>query len=381
MTEYIYTADDYGPVEFINNGIIQGVKAGLVNSVQVLTNFDRGLLEMSLMELSKVVLDGKELELGVHLTMTSGKPLTLVEGVFSASEWHGFLDEKDNFYDLSYYSFKHKEFLRQLAGEFSAQRDRLLDAVESVNKRLGNEKLKVTVISNHHNLVSIDFELLKVYLNTATITDNNGKVIKRLACRTTNFKPTESSKLYFGLAIFLKPVFKKRQENLKSTNNKLRNKIIELNNGYLKYKVPGNKDVTFQTSLYSDMTFYRVLGSKSWWMRYAWLRYLGGFNNRQKKKLVKMYERAVGHKTGREVNNNAKRVFEFIFHLGDVSNNNYLTQKDLDQFYPGITVKYFDDRQLELQTLLTCTDIIRATSRSSWKDTPMVTFHATGINY
>ena len=126
---------------------------------------------------------------------------------------------------------------------------------------------------NHHNLVSIDFELLKVYLNTATITDNNGKVIKRLACRTTNFKPTESSKLYFGLAIFLKPVFKKRQENLKSTNNKLRNKIIELNNGYLKYKVPGNKDVTFQTSLYSDMTFYRVLGSKSWWMRYAWLRY------------------------------------------------------------------------------------------------------------
>ena len=38
--EYIFTADDYGPIDFINDGICRGVQRGWINSVQVLVNVD-----------------------------------------------------------------------------------------------------------------------------------------------------------------------------------------------------------------------------------------------------------------------------------------------------------------------------------------------------
>ncbi len=38
--KYIFTADDYGPIDFINKGIQAAVEQQLVNSVHVLVNVE-----------------------------------------------------------------------------------------------------------------------------------------------------------------------------------------------------------------------------------------------------------------------------------------------------------------------------------------------------
>ena len=66
----IINADDYGYTQGINKGIIHGHKNGIISSTTVLTN------SPNLQQSYDLVKECPQLGLGVHLTLTLGKPLT-----------------------------------------------------------------------------------------------------------------------------------------------------------------------------------------------------------------------------------------------------------------------------------------------------------------
>lgn len=66
----IVNADDYGYFESVSLGILDGVRDGVITATGVLANC-RGF-EKQVSELSRL----PELDVGVHLTLTSGRPLT-----------------------------------------------------------------------------------------------------------------------------------------------------------------------------------------------------------------------------------------------------------------------------------------------------------------
>jgi predicted glycoside hydrolase/deacetylase ChbG (UPF0249 family) len=67
----IVTADDYGAAININEGIRQAVGKGIITEISVLTNFNESIPGL------KVISEGfPNIGIGVHLNITTGKPLT-----------------------------------------------------------------------------------------------------------------------------------------------------------------------------------------------------------------------------------------------------------------------------------------------------------------
>jgi predicted glycoside hydrolase/deacetylase ChbG (UPF0249 family) len=78
-SKIILTADDFGVDDSIDNGIIQLVKYRIIHSVEILANNgENGVESIRRTELLLDQAEGvnPELELGVHLTITSGKPVS-----------------------------------------------------------------------------------------------------------------------------------------------------------------------------------------------------------------------------------------------------------------------------------------------------------------
>lgn len=78
-SKIIFTADDFGVDDSIDNGIIRLVKYHIINSVEILANNGENGAESllraeNLLDQTEAVNPG--LELGVHLTITSGKPVS-----------------------------------------------------------------------------------------------------------------------------------------------------------------------------------------------------------------------------------------------------------------------------------------------------------------
>ena len=86
MAKLIFTADDYGIVEAIDNGVCEAISEGWINSVEVFPN-DPNKVQRSVQKLGQLDL-GKfaqaqgiqesdaVINVGAHLTITSGYPLT-----------------------------------------------------------------------------------------------------------------------------------------------------------------------------------------------------------------------------------------------------------------------------------------------------------------
>ena len=68
----IFTADDYGCADEIDNGILKAVDEGLIKSVAAFAN---GPDVTDRLRKIKVRQDRGEVEVGCHLTVTSGKPI------------------------------------------------------------------------------------------------------------------------------------------------------------------------------------------------------------------------------------------------------------------------------------------------------------------
>lgn len=110
----IFNADDFGYSEAVNRGIIKCFTDGVLRSTTLMTNafgFDDAV------ELAK---NNPELGIGVHLTLTFGKPLL--------GKCNTLTTDKGDFHKISYYEDGNKVDESELFAEWDAQIKKVYDA-------------------------------------------------------------------------------------------------------------------------------------------------------------------------------------------------------------------------------------------------------------
>ena len=358
-TQYIFTADDFGPINFINRGIFKAVKAGLINSVQVLTNGDtKDSLKEKLRKLADCVDEGKTLDLGLHLTLTSGKPL-------HKGDWGEMLDneekeeeKKKNFKDFTKFDFSYETKIETIKKEFAAQKKQLVDALDE----LGSDKLVLSSVSNHHNIMSIGTDIFEAYLEV-------GKK-EKLSYRSLKAIPSFSMWIFYNVLL---PgsllVF-----GNKSDKKEHRKEMRKMNKAFKNTNHFGDKDIELKSPSYLEAGFYKGLGTKG---RIKKMR--EGIIKRRAKKLFKMVEGTVNSENHKNVKPDGKKIIEFVFHLGDKDDfrKNY---SSTTKNYSGVTDKYFDNRIVEYKSL----ERLKKGKKHdytfdnfvSWKDCGIVTYKA-----
>lgn len=189
----IVTADDYGVVPSINEGVESAVAAQKVNSVGAFANYtgqERYNLKSAKENIQHLIGIGEvaqsdqyELEVGCHLTLTSGKPLS---DVFDGSDVGHYLLDHGNF--RSYTNMlragtisERQELCRLLKTELQAQFDHIQEAT-------GNN---TAFISCHHNALHLFEEYYKVYTDLAAA--NN------VPMRSPDIAPPKKENLYFQI--------------------------------------------------------------------------------------------------------------------------------------------------------------------------------------
>lgn len=136
----IITADDYGPHWYINNGIIEAAKAGLITSVSVFCNNYEGYdFKSTLDELVEAIGD-KDIGIGCHLSLTSGAPLT------NATE---LINYNGDFYYINDFKFglSDKHF-KQVRAEIEAQ-------IRRLNDYLSGKNIPLDHVSCHHGVTGL----------------------------------------------------------------------------------------------------------------------------------------------------------------------------------------------------------------------------------
>lgn len=320
---FIFTADDFGPIDFINRGICYAVNRGLVNSVHVLANGDKVQLRESLHQLNESVSEGSKVDIGLHLTLTSGKPVYKESGKSINGTW-GKMLKKGSFKKYSQFYFGYDRKLDVIEGEFNAQFERLQDALAGIP----NSHLQFTSMSHHHGIFAIDDVLFGDYYSA--LGHKN-----KLAIRNPKALPASSNNSFFGLVV---PLF-----NL--TDRKEDRKEMEvMNDAFGKNRFAGKKALKLTTPHYTDVSFYGSLGS---------LAIVESFKRKRIEKRIKAFneilERATKYAPVPD-SEPQNKVVEVVFHLGDHTQNKR-GFKQAVKHYNGISPKYFEDRQHELFAL------------------------------
>jgi hypothetical protein len=336
---FIFTADDFGPVDFINNGIIQCVQAGAINSVQVLVNFDGVKLISELQRLCDALQPNQELEVGIHYTLMSGSPLypSTNEQELRAA-WSNIITKKkingesrlifrafNKFYwKIFNYQRSREYYGNTIFQELKLQRTRLEEAIQTVNGKASNgKKLKLTSASNHFNLFTVNITLLDAYL----------KASEGLTIRSPRMIPAKSGKLLVGVYLPLS-----NPNDTKQLNKKAR----KLEKHYGDYMFYGNKNLNIKSPAYLDSRFFFSTGK-------LLKKTLGGIKGR-KRKFNNMLK-AASHFNPSQINQQ-QTIVEVVFHLGTRSSGDSSSFSSMTKHYPGITYKYFDNREVEFKSLL-----------------------------
>lgn len=372
--KFILTADDYGPIEFINKGIIHHVGEGHINSVQVISNFNQTLLNKRMDMLWKAVPQGKTVDIGLHLTLASGLPLIKKsEGMNTPDIWGKFVSlqtyRAKNGRDVSNFVFsKYKDFYLEyellsqeprtrieqtIIQEFKAQKSQLETALAvSAQQNSGKPNaLKFTCVSNHFDFFTLSDKFFTLYRDVAG---------PNLAIRSPRRIPLKKSTGYVtALASFGVGTIKQRTTARKN---------IRLFDEY-KYC----KTATIKSTGYIDVDLYAGLGGLST------IPAIATFHNRYKR-LEKMITRSKGNEVWEHYPSDNK-IVEIVFHLGATSNPHPIFSRKDEQGYVGINYKYFDNRLIESRVL---TDICKKAdfktgvlnNLTSWENCPSLTFTA-----
>lgn len=325
----IINADDFGPIDFINEGIYKHVREGNLDSVQALPNGKESHLLDSFRKLHDSVPAGRKLEVGVHFTLTSGGPIVGADETIKAQRWGKMVEQnagKTQFKAYSKFHFGYAAYLDLIREEFKAQRERIESQVNLVNQEKGTSKLAVTSASSHHNLLTIAEDIFEVYVEAA----------KGLRLRSPKMKPNETSNTFYG---FVLPLF-----NM-TDNKEQRQKMAAMNKAFAENKYLGPKTIEFPSPAYLDVQFYKNLGSLG----------IGKVTkmkvNSRMKQFNEMINEALQYTPNTQVESH-KKVVEFVFHLGqrnaEMGNKDY---SKLTNDYAGVTHKYFDNREVEVAAL------------------------------
>ncbi len=147
----IFTADDYGAVDSIDDGVIYAVKKGKLRSVACFTNYRRNDTNISLKKARELQQVDATVELGVHLTISSGDPLLPPSQVSlicnpaagAGSKFRPYTEVLEHYESLSVNN--KKEYRKQLANEIKAQLN--VFNVPDDNK----SPIRIAHITSHHN--------------------------------------------------------------------------------------------------------------------------------------------------------------------------------------------------------------------------------------
>lgn len=318
----IINADDFGPIDFINQGIYYHVGQGNLDSAQVLVNMDEGKLQQRLKRLHSFVPEHRTFDLGVHFTLTSGEPI--VKG-----GWGDMLDGKF-FKPYQKFHFGYADYLGIIKREFEAQRDRLQKLVDNANTDAGTEKLKVTSVSNHHNLFTIAPDLFETYVDVASSHSNPLKI------RSPKARPYETMNRYYELVLPLRN---------SSDTKEQRQLMAQMNDEFARNNYLGQKELKIPSPHYIDVSFYKDLGSL------ANIKLREKQIDQRKEKFDDIVKRASGYVTNDKLEPRDV-IIEVVFHLGtSTPESTGRKYKDLIEGYEGVTWKYFDNREIEVAAL------------------------------
>ena len=174
----IFTADDYGCADEIDDGIMDAAKRGLINSIAAFPNGPN--CKNSLARLLDLP---ASIGIGCHLTITSGKPLT--------DKGKRFADANGNFREFyalkregTFSAKKRKEVKQDLAVEINAQ----IDRVENAGKKSG-KSIDVKHLSSHHNSLTYFPEYMETVIEIASA--------RSLKVRSSIITPKHKNKLFF----------------------------------------------------------------------------------------------------------------------------------------------------------------------------------------
>lgn len=237
MKKLIVTADDYGVFPNVNQGVIDAVNKGVVNSVAVFANYDGYTVPVdeakpetavkkypNSLENVKTLLEktnGKA-EIGCHLTITSGKPLTtqvpfLLQNTIGIKRFKEYYELKN--YDADIHS-------RAIKEELVAQ-----------VKKLDEAGYKVKHLTCHHDSLTFYPNYYDVYLDVAKSLN--------LPVRSPDIRPWKKTRTYKRI-VMLRLI-----DDLKSKDRKL---ILQFADDIVKYFYRSNKNV--KTTNYMDSRHY-----------------------------------------------------------------------------------------------------------------------------
>ena len=355
----IINADDFGPIDFINQGVYHHLKAGNLDSTQVLVNMDQDVLKKNLATLHGYVPESTVFDLGVHFTLTSGAPMTGKNN--PGRLWGKMIDEnKDGSVQFKKYQkfyFGYATYLEAIRNEFRVQRDSLLKLVDEVNTEKGETKLQVTSASNHHNLFTIAPDLFDVYFSVSQE--------KGLKIRSPKAMPYKVMNQYYE---YILPLF-----NL-SDSKEQRHLMADMNNNFAENYFTDKEEKNVPSPAYIDIEFYKGVGSLG----------IGKVTKNKISNRKEAFDEVVSRAKAYTPDTNVEpspAIVEVVFHLGAPTAESIgMKYKDMVEGYPGITHKYFDNRETEVAALTELSsiyaDLIK--TRVSWNECGVVTYRKKG---
>lgn len=321
MARVIFTADDFGAIPSIDRGILDAVKVGKINSVAAFSNAPRSVNSVkNLLRSAENV--GKPVDLGCHLTITSGRPMTKeVKWMTKRGHFRKFGDLKRP-KDLS-----PEKQINALKNEMRAQIDAFLV-----------HKIPVNHLSSHHGALTWFGDYTEALYDI-------GKEYG-ITVRSPHFIPKKSNNTYMFLVDQLTRLNLPRQYEL-ALRNYRKNYTKEVDKILKKYK----GHITSAT----DSTHYGPLP-------------LFAFSE---KRIHSEYPKKI-EEFGKRLTElaNEEGIIEFMFH---VVQDDY---KQLKQFkkqskrgkhlYKGIDRSYFDSRIIEMKSIMEL-ELPKGIELVSWK--------------
>jgi len=174
MGKLIFTADDYGACDFIDNGIVQAVRAGKINTVTAfVTHPDSQQRIADLLTLREELKtdSGYTFNIGLHFSVTSG--FSLQNKASSLTE-----DTADGEGKFYFREAKDYTFLETTIADLEAE---LLIQLQTLDAWLAN--FLVDHVSNHHNIAYLDMRLYQSYVNGVS-TFTNTKYTNKIPIRS-----------------------------------------------------------------------------------------------------------------------------------------------------------------------------------------------------
>ncbi len=322
-SKLIFTADDYGVDQSIDDGIIDLVNQGIIQSVEILPNYgDNGSLSIQntlrLMDETKSF--NPDLELGVHFTITSGKPIKHTSGLEPIlCKGHFISARKTN-----------------SAASTQAIYDELMEQAKVMksNAQIWN---RITHLTNHHDALWFFPEYTDAYIQVAN------KL--QLPIRNPQVQPLIKEVSYYKVAGLL--------HGSKEDKKKSRQAYKDREAGLFALK-----DLRYHSTHYLDSSFYSLRQTIFKSSPYS----PDKFIQRRQKELAAIFKRIKNYH-----DQHGQQVAEVLCHVrkGSLANSEirlseeFRNQMGADAFaefdlsnYNGISTKYFDGRATEYTSLV-----------------------------